>query len=69
MVKKKRRWFTNKAGTMSTIIKPIVALSPAEMNWLEKKAIADKQTVNEVLYHLTKAAIDRQMQAEGEWSE
>jgi len=63
------RWYTNQAGTRSTLVRPGVALSPAEYRWLEKKAIRGKTTVNEVLYHLAKEAIDLAMQREGEWCE
>jgi hypothetical protein len=65
----KPRWYKNTAGTMSTLVRPGIALSPAEYRWLEKKAKADKQSVNDVLYHLTKQAIDRAMITAGEWSE
>jgi hypothetical protein len=50
-------------------MRPSIALFPAEYRWLEKEAIQQKTTVNEVLYHLTKEAIDRSMQREGEWCE
>ncbi len=60
---------------MSTIVRPDIALSPAEYRWLEKEAVnmradtGQKYTVADVLYHLTKQAIDREMIKAGEWSE
>lgn len=71
---KRPRWYKNQAGTMSTLVKAGIALSPAEYRWLEKEAEAmksgtgQKYTVADVLYHLTKQAIDKAMLAAGEWS-
>jgi len=62
---RKPHWYTNEAGTRSTLVRPGIALRPAEYRWLEKKALRDKTTVNEVLYHLMKEAIDVAMQREG----
>ena len=66
---KKPRWYKNEARTQSTLVRPGIALSPAEYRWLQKRAVKDKSTVNDVLYHLTKHAIDIAMQREGEWGE
>jgi hypothetical protein len=65
----KLRWYTNQAGTRSTLVRPGIALSPAEYQWREKNATQRKTTVNQVLYHLTKEAINLAMQREGEWCE
>ena len=70
----KVRWFKNANKTMSTIARPDIALSVAEYRWLEKMAkdpngMWGGPKVNDVLYHLTKAAIDKAMQADGTWTE
>jgi hypothetical protein len=51
------------------LVRPGIALSPAEYRWLQKRALKHKTTVTDVLYHLTKQAIDVAMQREGEWCE
>lgn len=71
----KARWYKNQAGTMSTIVRPNIALSPAEYRWLKKEAEAmnagtgQKYTIADVLYHLTKQALDKVMIKAGEWTE
>ena len=70
----KRKWYSNAAKTKSTIVRPDIHLTVPEFRWLEKKS-QDKDSeyghgsINEVLYHLTKRAIDEAMLRDGEWTE
>jgi len=69
------RWFKNQAGTMSTIVRPNIALSPTEYRWLKKQAAemsakdGQQNTVADALYHFAKQAIDSAMQRDGTWTE
>lgn len=70
----KPTWKKNRAGGVSTVLRPNIWVTPAEYRWLVKKS-KDKDSeygggsVQEVLFHLTKQAIDQAMLDAGEWCE